>query len=356
MFNPLRSIILLLGLPLLLAQCDDGGSGVQTQDPGNPENPDSNQRRVLIINEGNFNNGNASLGIYYPKADTFRSDVFENKTGRPLGDVFQSVTFARKQAFLVINNSGKIEVVDSSTLESTGVVKGLPSPRYMQPLSDGRAYVTNFTQSGESEISIVNYQSLQITGKIPTGGWTGNPAVAAGKVWVPEVKAGWLLVVDPNNDVITDTLKLRPEVTKIVRDAEGKLWAMANGGINNSVKPALYRINPENKQITRKLVFPSKSPSPGNLTLNGSLDTLYYTRKGIYRLSIDDPDLPVNPIVPAKDRSFYGLGIAPGTGTIYASDASDFVRRGQVFRFDPENGRLINEFEAGIGPAGFVFP
>jgi hypothetical protein len=356
MFNVWRSIILLLGIPFLFVQCDDGSSGVQTQDPANPDNPDSTLGRVLVINEGNFNNGNASLGIYYPKTDTFRSDVFQNKTGRPLGDVFQSVTFARNQAFLVINNSGKIEVLDSTTLKSTGVIQGLPSPRYMQPLSDGRAYVTNFTQSGESEITIINFRTLQITGKIVTGGWTEEPAMAAGLVWVPQVKKGWILVVNPRNDIVTDTLKLRPEVKKVVRDADGKLWAMANGGINNSVQPALYRINPQNKEITRKLVFQSKSPSPGNLTLNGRKDTLYYSRKGIYRLSIDNPDLPVNPIVPPKERSFYGLGIAPETGVIYASDAFDFVRRGQVYRFDPENGRLINEFKAGIIPAGFVFP
>ncbi len=356
MFYACRSIMLLLGIPLVLAQCDDSGSGVQTQDPGNPEKPDSNQRSILVINEGTFNKGNASLGIYYPQTDTFRSAVFETNTGRPLGDVFQSVSFARNQAFLVINNSSKIEVLDSSTLKSTGAIKGLPSPRYMQPLSDGRAYVTNFTQSGKSEITIVNHNTLKIVGKIPTAGWTGDPAMAAGKVWVPEVKKGWILVVNPGKDVITDTLKLRPEVKKVVRDAEGKLWAMANGGINNSAQPVLYRIDPQNIQISRKLGFQSKSPSPGNLTLNGSKDTVYYTRKGIFRLSIGASDLPVNPVVPANNRSFYGLGIAPATGIIYASDAFDFVRRGKVFRFEPENGGLINEFEAGIIPADFVFP
>ncbi len=349
-------IPLFSGLLLALSSCNDGETGVQTQGPDNPVEPDSNQRPVLVVNEGTFNNGNASLGIYYPQKDTFRADVFEKETGRPLGDVFQSITIADQRIFLVINNSGKVEVLDSSTYANTGTIRGLPSPRYLQPLGDGRAYVTNFTQQGNSVINIVDLANLQITGEIATGGWTGNPAMAGGKAWVPEVKKGWLLALDPATNTVTDTLKLRPEIHTVVRDQSGNIWALANGGINNEYQPTLYRIDPEKPTVLQRLPFPGKTPSPGNLTLNGSRDTLYYTRDGIYRLAIEAEQLPGQAFVPAKGRSFYGLGIEPSTGTIYASDAFDFVRRGKVYLFGTKSGKPLGEFKAGIIPSAFVFP
>ncbi len=264
--------------------------------------------------------------------------------------------FARQKGFLVINNSGKIEVVDSATLESVGVIRDLPSPRYLQPTGDGRGYVSNFTQADSSELSIVSLNGLQKTGSIRTGGWTGNMTRAAGRIWVPEVKAGWLLAVDPATDAVTDTVKLRVEVQQVVRDAEDQLWALGNGGIDDSVVPALYRIDPEAGKVTQTLSFSSKDESPGNLTLNGSRDTLYYTNQGIYRMPIQRTQLPQTPVVEAQNRSFYGLSIDPEQGDIYASDALDFVQNGEVYRFEQADGQLIHQFEGGIIPRDFVFP
>ena len=352
----LHPLLILLCLPLFLWQCDDDSGGVQNTDPANNGPDDTAQKQVLVLNEGTFNNGNASLSIYLPDTQEVVRNVFRNRNGRPLGDVFQSMRFARQKGFLVINNSGKIEVVDSATLESVGVIRDLPSPRYLQPTGDGRGYVSNFTQADSSELSIVSLNGLQKTGSIRTGGWTGNMTRAAGRIWVPEVKAGWLLAVDPATDAVTDTVKLRVEVQQVVRDAEDQLWALGNGGIDDSVVPALYRIDPEDGKVTQTLSFSSKDESPGNLTLNGSRDTLYYTNQGIYRMPIQRTQLPQTPVVEAQNRSFYGLSIDPEQGDIYASDALDFVQNGEVYRFEQADGQLIHQFEGGIIPRDFVFP
>lgn len=345
----LHPFSILLLLPLLLWQCDDDSNSPDrsAEDPA--------QDQVLILNEGTFNNGNASLGIYQPDSQDVIRNVFRNRNDRPLGDVFQSMRFVQQKGFMVINNSGKIEVVDSATLASVGVIRDLPSPRYLQPVGGGRGYVSNFTQADESELSIVSLDGLQKTGSIRTGGWTGNMTRAAGRIWVPEVKKGWLLAIDPATDAVTDTVKLRVEVQQVVRDAENQLWALGNGGIDDSVTPALYRIDPEARAVTQTLAFSSKDESPGNLTLNGSRDTLYYTNQGIYRMPIQQTQLPQSPLIEAQNRSFYGLSIDPESGEIYATDALDFVQNGEVYRFDAAGGQLIHQFEGGIIPRGFVF-
>lgn len=353
MLRLLRTYSLLI-VGLILCHCDDDSGGVKTQGPDDNPDPDANQRKVLVVNEGNFNSGNASLGIYYPDSGSYTEQVFQGKTGRPLGDVFQSVAYHNQKVFLVVNNSGKVEVLDSTTLSSVGVIDNLPSPRYLQPVGNGRAYLTNFTQSGQSEISIVDLQSLQKTSSIKTGGWTGNPTLAAGRVWVPEVKAGWVLAIDPSKDKITDTIRLRKEIQQVVKDTDGQLWALANGGIDNSVTPALYQIDPMQKTVRQELPFTNKDAGPGNLTLNNARDTIYYTTNGIYRMPVSSNQLPAEPLVTAKDRNFYGLALSPDTSIIYASDPKDYVQRGIVYRFN-SSGALIDQFKAGIIPRDFVF-
>ncbi|MES2778319.1 MAG: DUF5074 domain-containing protein, partial [Bacteroidota bacterium] len=60
---------------------------------------------IMMINEGNFQFGNASLTVYDFNNDIVYPDVFENTNGRKLGDVFQSITVANGKAYLIVNNS-----------------------------------------------------------------------------------------------------------------------------------------------------------------------------------------------------------------------------------------------------------
>ena len=342
--------------------CNDKGNGVQSDDTP-PADNDTNEvdtsfkgpEAVYIINEGTFNHSNASISLYRPSSGDLTREYYRKQNNYPIGDVLQSVRFYKQKGYLVVNNSGKIEVVDSGNFQSVGVINNLPSPRYLLPTgNNGEAYVSNFTQSGASEISIVDVNAFTKTGKLKTGGWTEQMVKAAGKIWISEVKKGWMLVVDPQDRKVTDTVKLRKEIKSLVKDKNEMIWALANGGINNQLKPVLYQVDPQSKDVVKKMPFPEKAASPSALTINPGGETLYYLNKGIYRVSINAQSLPSKPLVKGKNKNFYGLAVAPGSNVIYASDAKDYVQRGVIYRFD-QKGKLLNTFKAGIIPRGFRF-
>ena len=118
---------------------------------------------VFILNEGNFRWGNGSLSFYSYDSAKIYNDLFLNINERPLGDVPNSMVIYGEMAYIVVNNSGKIEVVNKSTLLSQSTIDDLISPRNMAVVTNSKAYVTSIYSDS---VAIINLNSNTISGYI----------------------------------------------------------------------------------------------------------------------------------------------------------------------------------------------
>ena len=113
---------------------------------------------VLILNEGNFNASDASISFIPFDLSRVENNVFSTlNSGLPLGDVAQSLTFSGDLAYIVVNNSNKIQIVNRYTLKKSGEIStGLSNPRYVS-ISNNKIFVTNW---GSSSITTDDYVAV----------------------------------------------------------------------------------------------------------------------------------------------------------------------------------------------------
>lgn len=332
----------LLGFCLLFASCKEKPP---TPDPFNYENG------VIVINEGNFQAGNASLTYIRRSDDSLRDDVFKLENERPLGDVAQSVTVVGDKAYIVVNNSGKIEVVDLPSFKSSCTITGMNSPRQLLSIGNNQALVSDLYADA---IHLVNLSNCTRTSTIPVGGWTEEIALWGNRAYVAQTGTDQLLVLDAVSPSLIDSITVGREPNSMAIDAHGKLWVLCGNALGQAT-PRLVRVNLATQQVETDWPFSSAQQSPFRLCMNPGRDSIYFINDGIYRMSILDTQLPSNPWIAKGSHNWYALGVDPVTGYIYAGDALDFQRRGKVYRFSPNSSTPLASFEVGLIPGIFCF-
>lgn len=315
-------------------------------------------RGFYVLNEGNFTSGNASMSYYQADSLKMIHNLFYQRNKVPLGDVAQSMTFWKKYAFVVVNNSGIIWLINASNATVAGKITGLYSPRMVCVIDDHKAYVSDFQQKG---LTVFDPSSLQTLGSISTGKTSEKLLLHKGKVFA----ANWsqynqttlnntVQVINAAFDQVVDSLVLTREPNSMVIDKNEKLWVLCSGGFLNEDYPALYRIDANSLEVERKFDFPDLSGDPQHLTINRTGDTLFYLNQGIYRMPVGAEALPAAPHVLQGNRNFYSLAVDPGSSTLLATDAGNYLQKGYVFRFNPD-GTIIDSLAAGIIPAFIGF-
>lgn len=322
---------------------------------------------VYILNEGNFMYGNSTLSFYDTETKRVYNDIFQARNGAPLGDVAQSMTIWNELGFVVVNNSGKIYVIDTRTAEFKGSISGLNSPRYVHVLNVEKAYVTDLYAR---KITIFNPESFQKTGDISVANSQSEfnqhsteqmiqyKNLVFVNCWSYDNK---ILIIDSNTDRLVDSIEVLKQPNSMVLDKNNKLWVLTDGGFKGNPygyeQPGLLKIDAETREIERTFRF-ALGEHPISLCLNNTKDSIFFLNKHVWKMSVGDKRLPEQPFITSGYSEYYGgfysIAIDPETSEIYLGDAIDHRQSGIVHRFAP-SGKLIDEFKVGITPGSFAF-
>ncbi|NCP46592.1 MAG: hypothetical protein GW818_09295, partial [Flavobacteriales bacterium] len=220
----------ILSLLLILFSCKKEEVGPQCKNCiENPIIPNSDNK-ILIINEGNFGFGNASISLYNPTSNILNNNVFQQANNYPLGDVAQSAVLFENKLYIVVNNSGKIEVVNKDTYTSIATITSLISPRHILPINSSKAYVSNIFSN---QIQILNLSNNSISGSITTASnWTEEMLLFNDTAYVCDMKNNNLLLINTTNDQLIDSVKMGVQPNSIVIDKNNKFWILCDGGFN----------------------------------------------------------------------------------------------------------------------------
>ncbi|MCF8308227.1 MAG: hypothetical protein K9I68_04375 [Bacteroidales bacterium] len=310
----------------------------------------------FIVNEGNFSHSNSSVSFYSFDSSKVYNRLFYEANSRPLGDVSQSMIVRDTTAFIVVNNSSKIEQVSLDDFESKATYSGFTSPRHILPLGGDMAYVSDLYSDS---LAIIDMKKQTVDDYLDIGRSSEAMVKTSGKVFAanwsqlnhPELPNNKIMVIDPAKHELVDSVEVTKEPNSMVVDSRGDVWVLCSGGYTNEATPALYCIDAADQSIKKHLRFKSKELNPSELSINESRDTLYYLNQGVYRMSTSGNTLPQKPFLAEGDKLFYALGIM--NRHIAVSDAVDYQQKGIVYLYD-KGKRRIDSVRAGIIPGFFI--
>ncbi len=333
------------------------------------ESPDNelHYNGIFVYNEGNFMYGNASLTYYDPETREVIENVFFNTNGIPLGDVAHSMTIRDSLGYVVVNNSGRIYIFNTSTFEVKGKITGLTSPRYIHFVSETKAYVSDLYARS---ITVVDPISMEVTGSIPVNNSNSESYQHTTEQMLQYDRFVYtncwsfdqqVLVIDSELDLVVDSIEVLKQPNSMVLDRHHSLWVLCDGGAEGSPygfeAGGLLKIGAGSTEPEIILSFPL-GESPRDLKINGTGDTLFFINEDVYRFAVKgmtEPELLIeSPYEGSMMSGYYGLDVDPLSSEIYVADAIDFVQRGMVYRFSPE-GVAVDTFRTGIAPGGFCF-
>lgn len=344
--------LLLLSFAFIFTSCNSDDDAIAVP-LGDYENG------ILVAHEGNFGQGNASVSYVSYDFETVDNTIFSDVNDMPLGDTAQSIAFNGNLAYIVLNNSNAIKVVNRYTFELVASIdSGLSNPRYVA-FANGKGFVTNWGDGGvptDDYLAIIDLSTNTLTGDTISVVEGPEEIIANGNVVFVAHQGGFgqndkVSVVDASSNTVSQTITVGDVPNSLQLDGVGNLWVLSGG------KPAwtgsetggkLSRISLADYSVTNIDFATTAHPN----FLNFENGTLYYYMAGsVYKMQNSATDLPTTSEI--DGLNFYGMSV--NNGVLYGVDAADFTSNGSLAAYDLSSNSLLHTTTVSIIPGGVYF-
>jgi hypothetical protein len=317
---------------------------------------------ILILNQGGFNKGNASVS-FLSDAKTIENNIFSTvNNGALLGDTGQDIGLNGDLAYIVMNVSNKIEIVNRYTFAKVATItEGLENPRYIA-FSNAKAYVTcwgDATDPTDDYVAVINLALNDVGTTIHVGEGPERIIEENGKLYVAHAGGynfgNTITVIESSSNSIKEIITVG-DVPNSLEIENGNLYVLSGGIPSWSEAETggyLHVIKLSDNTIVKTVGF-ADDFHPSNLVIEDN--KLYYTvDNGVFTMALTASTPPSTPLFTTAEQGVYGVySFAVENDQIYVGDAGDYTNDGKVFIYSLA-GALQNTFTVGIVPAGFYF-
>ena len=325
----------------------------------------SSNKVIYVLNEGSWNNNNASVSAIDPTDGSSYYYQFAAANGRNLGDTGQDILRYGGKIYIAVSGSNTIEVVDGNSLTSIKTIKpesGKPGNPRGLAASDGKIYVSLY----DGYVAKIDTTSLAFEDSIAVGPNPEEITIANGCLYVAISDGLNSGNGYPNGKYVSkiglDSFKVASKIDVIVNpnkmasDKSGNVFVISWGDYidipstvqkidkNDNVSvlgKATYMTCYENTLYTINAPFgaPSIEYISYN-TISGSVESSSF-------ISGTADEMPSNPTC---------VSVNPKNGNIMVGSylaAADYLSNGYVYEY--ANGAFKARYNAGVGPRKFVY-
>lgn len=322
----------------------------RNEDPITPDAPKgAYENGILITNEGNFGSPTASVSFISNDLNTVENNIYSANNGQaPLGDVLQNIGVQGDNAYLILNNSNKIEIVNRYTFKKTATVtEKISQPRYIA-FANNNYYVTN--SSGSSKfVTVYSTATNAFVKKIDLASTGERIVEAGGKIIVQNAaysSGNKLTFINPTSNTIESVLSVPTGTIQKTISNGGYVYTIAS----TSTDSYIYKINPSgtiNSSVTLTGIG-----NANNLEIDGT-KFIFSSGNNVYTMDMNTTTVPTTPIITLTNTtwsSMYGFGVVDGK--IFISDANGFTADSTVDIYST-SGSLLKTITTARGTNGF---
>lgn len=325
---------------LVVASCND--------DDEIYNNQETSYSGILVTNEGNYGTPSGEVSFIPADISTIENDIYKKVNNTALGDVVNNIGFSGDQAYIIANNSNKIEVVNRFRFSKTATITdNVKQPRYIT-FANNSFYVTNSTYLGDQYVAIYNSANNGFVKKITFTETVERIVSAGNKVFVQHASYGFgnkISVINNTNEVEKTITLPHGQISKTVA-ADNFVYSLTQDGTDTY----LYQINAAG-DIAKETKYAGIT-SGENLSV--SQNKVVFNSKGnvyVTDLTSTATPAPAFTIAPFVDYStIYAMEVIDGK--IFISDAKDYQEASKISVFSL-TGTLQKSFTAGIIAGGF---
>jgi hypothetical protein len=314
---------------------------------------------VYVLNEGGFSAGNATVS-FISNANELQNNIFSTvNSGNSLGDTAQHMAFDGTRAYIALNGSGSIRVVNRYTFELEETITGFVNPRYIA-FYQGSLFVSCWgdpVNSLDDYVAVVDLATNLITNTISVAEGPERMIEKNGKIYVAHFGGygfgATVSIIDAFTLMVLSTIDVG-DVPNSLAENNGVLYVLCGGkpswsGAETFGSLVKYDLNTNSTLAT--IAYPNQHPS--NLRIDG--ENLYYSSEnGIYKTIVSFLIVPNVPLITTVNQQgvygVYGLDIIDSN--IYVADAGNFSSQGSAYVYS-NDGALLNTFTVGVIPNGF---
>lgn len=317
------------------------------------------QNGILVVNQGTWNQGDASVSFVSDNFSDSENGVFNNVNNSPLGDVGQSIAFYNDLAYIIVNNSQKIEVVNRYTFESVSTINvGLDNPRYMA-FANGKGYVTNWGTGAAADddfIAVIDLSNNTVSSTIAVTEGPEQIITLNNNLYISH-KGGYShkntisVINTADNSISTITVGDVPD--EMVLDATNNIWVLCEGipaWTGNETGAKLIKINTSDNTIATTLDFGATDHPTVIAQKSGKL--YYHLDNEIYKMDETDTTLPTTSVI---SQALTEGDLAIKDDKLYGTRADYLTGDSELVVYDLSDNSLIDTFALNTGAYHIYF-
>ena len=286
---------------------------------------------TFVVCEGAFNTNSGT--IMYMNDTVSISDVFAKVNNRPLGDVVQSMHAYDTIAYIVVNNSQKIEVVNLVTFQSIATIRNVSFPQHVIQVQNN-VFVTNGNGNADNYVYVFNTTNYDKIDSIPTEAGPNQILYLQDRLFVANT-GGWtndstITVINPHSFSVDTVLNVGDMPLGCTVDKDNNLLVLCKGLTtydeqwNPTVKSnsKIVLINTETFELTTLKDFSHQIEIFATNLMSYYNGIAYYIdNDGVYSLRTDTHE--ATKII---SGNFYAISIEPKTGNIWLCNTSSLTQ------------------------------